>query len=118
MNRADRIARVIGPIPTVGASQPLAAPSAPQFQIEISRNRAKTWDYLTTVPNEPGGFQDFFWEVTGALAFASRFRVSAIGDPDGVDVNGKHPHRGSDCRDAAADRRDLNCCRCPADHLL
>jgi probable HAF family extracellular repeat protein len=61
--------------------------NAAQFQIEISRNRGRTWDYLTTVANEPGGSQDFFWQVTGPLAFASRFRVSAIGDPDATDVN-------------------------------
>jgi hypothetical protein len=60
---------------------------APQFQIEISRNNGRTWDYLTTVANHAGDSQNFEWQVTGPLTSAARFRVTAIGVPDATDVN-------------------------------
>ncbi len=63
------------------------AGDAPQFLIEISRDSGRTWDYLTTVANAPGGSQNFDWTVTGPLTSAAKFRVSAIGDPDATDVN-------------------------------
>jgi hypothetical protein len=60
---------------------------APQFLIEISRDSGKTWDSLTTVANGAGDSQNFDWMVTGPLASAAKFRVSAIGDPEATDVN-------------------------------
>jgi hypothetical protein len=60
---------------------------APQFLIEISRDSGRTWDYLRTVANAPGGSQNFHWTVTGPLTSAAKLRVSAIGDPDATDVN-------------------------------
>jgi uncharacterized membrane protein len=60
---------------------------APQFQIEISRNSGRTWDYLATVANASGDSQNFDWNVTGPLTSAAKFRVTAIGDPEASDVN-------------------------------
>jgi uncharacterized membrane protein len=60
---------------------------APQFEIEISRNSGRTWDYLATVANAPGDSQDFIWTVTAPLTSAAKFRVTAIGDPGASDVN-------------------------------
>jgi hypothetical protein len=60
---------------------------APQFQIDISRDGGDTWDFLSVVPNRVGGFQNFFWTVTGRSTPNARLRVTAVGDNESTDVN-------------------------------
>jgi probable HAF family extracellular repeat protein len=74
----------------VGTLQRLAwtySGDAPQFQIDISRDAGRTWDYITTAANAPGSSQNFYWRVTGPLTMAARFRVNAITDPGASDIN-------------------------------
>jgi probable HAF family extracellular repeat protein len=61
--------------------------NAVRIRIDISRNGGKTWQQLTSVRNEPGSSQSFYWRVTGPITSAARFRVSAIGDAGATDVN-------------------------------
>jgi uncharacterized membrane protein len=61
--------------------------NAVRIRIDISRNGGKTWQQLTSVHNEPGSSQSFYWHVTGPITSAARFRVSAIGDVAATDVN-------------------------------
>jgi uncharacterized membrane protein len=60
---------------------------APQFQIDISRDGGRLWDFLEMVPNKAGRSQNFEWTVTGGNTSAARFRVTAIGDEHARDVN-------------------------------
>ncbi len=60
---------------------------APQFEIEVSYDGGRLWDFVGVVENKPGPSQNFFWNVTGPTTSRARLRVTAVGDEAATDVN-------------------------------
>jgi hypothetical protein len=60
---------------------------ASQLKIEISRGGEEDWELIDIVNRRGGGSQNYSWAVTAPTTDTARLRVSAIGDPDAIDVN-------------------------------
>ena len=74
----------------IGTTQRLAwryEGGAARFRVDVSRDGGTSWETVATVGNTPGLSQNLYWHVSGPETSTGRLRVTAIGDPNGSDVN-------------------------------
>jgi hypothetical protein len=74
----------------IGSLQRLAwtyTGSPMMFQIDVSRDDGRSWEFVDVVVSRSGGSQNYYWTVTGPDTVTARMRVSVVGDAARADVN-------------------------------